>query len=179
MSASTLVDLQNTCQRAVSIQGDFVLSGAAVFPCSGAVIGQIVDLLHADTYCNLFVCGISASGQLRAQVQCSDTATSGSMTDPISGLTDRPGAFASGGILWINSGGTTGGLLNGLVSGEAIASGFFVAQGFIRVGRFARVNFLSGDFAAGALTAGFISQRKTTSSGGGFTLLPGSGTVSV
>jgi hypothetical protein len=179
VSASTLVDLQNTCQRGVSIQGSPVLSGAGVFPCSGAVIGQGIDLLHADTYCNLYVAGVSASGQLRAQVQCSDTDTSGSYTDPTSGLPQMPGAFSSGGILILNSGGTTGGLLNGLVSGEALASGFFVAQGFIRTGRFARVNFLSGDFAAGAITAGFISQFKTTGSGGGFTLLPGSGTVSV
>lgn len=177
MSASLTVDLGNTCQMDVSIQGTPVLSGALVAPCSGAIIGDGINMMNSDTYCNLFVAGYSTSGQLRVQVQCADSDVSGSYTDPMSGLTERPGAWQSGAILWINSGGAGGGLLGAGVSGQFLASGFTIAQGFIRTGTFVRANLLSGDFGGGPLTIGFISNLKTTGSGYGFTWAPGSGTA--
>lgn len=180
MSANLLVDLGNTCQIGVSITGTPVLSGALVAPCSGAVIGQGVDMLNADTYTNLFVMGFSASGQLRVQIQTSDTDVSGSYTDPTSGLAALPGRFQSGGLLWINSGGAGGGVFDTWVSGQqALASGFGGAQGFQRPHRYARANLLSGDFGAGPIVVGFIGNLRTTHSGTGFTFSPGSGTVSV
>lgn len=180
MSANLVVDLNNTCLMQTSIADGPVLSGSVTVPCSGAVIGNIVDLVNANTYCNLFAAGVSASGQLRLQVQCSDGTTSGSFTDPTSGYQTFPGAFQSGTILWINSGGGTGtGVLGTFTSGQCIASGFFVAQGFIRTGRYARVLALSGDFFAGGLTVGFISNQKWTGSGAGYTFSPSSGSITV
>lgn len=181
MSASLLVDLFSTCQAGVSIQGTPVLSGALVAPCSGAIIGQGIFMGNADTLCNLFVAGVSASGQLRVQVQCADSDVSGSYTDPTSGVPagSLPSSFSSGGLLWINSGGLLGGLLGAQISGQALASGFCTGASFIRTGTFVRANLLSGDFCAGPLTVGFFSQLRTVGSGGGFTLNPTSGTVNV
>jgi hypothetical protein len=152
-----------------------------IYAASGAVIGEIVDLKNANAFCNLFAAGrpVFTSGQLRLQIQTADATTSGSFTDPTSGLTNFPGHFASGGLLWLNSGQAGSGLLGGGVSGQNMQSGFFVFQGFQRVGRYARVNVISGDFYAGTLTAGFVSQLKTTGSGHGFAYSPGSGSVSV
>src|SRR3954470_5896389 len=117
MSASLLVDLFNTCQVGVSINPPPLLSGAFSAPSSGAIIGQVINMANADTYCNLFACGTSASGLLRLQVQCSDSTASGTFTDPTSGLAQLPGAFSSGAILWVNSGGDNG-LLSPVVSGQ-------------------------------------------------------------
>lgn len=185
MSASLVIDLGNTAQMSVSIGLGGAGSGL-IYPASGAVIGQSISLRNADTFCNLFAAGnaVFTSGQLRLQVQCSDTDTSGNFTDPTSGLpsTAFPTSFQSGGILWLNSGGTggsSGGLFGGFVSGQAIQSGWAVAGGFQRPFEFARVNVLSGDFYAGTLVAGFISQYRTTGSGGGFSYSPSSGTVNV
>lgn len=177
LSANTVVDIGNTCQFQMSIVGN-VQSGGPPSPCSGAVIGLSCDMIHSDTYCNLVVVGASSSGQLRVQVQCSDTDTSGTYTDPTSGLASFPGAFTSGGLLFINSGGAGNGLLGPFTSGQAIASGFGQAQAFQRTGRFTRANLLSGDFGAG-VSVGFISQYKTTGSGGGFTWSPQSGPATV
>lgn len=180
MSASLLVDLYNTTSQDVSIVGTPVQSGAIVTPCSGAVVGAGVDMIDANTYCNLFVTGYTASGQLRVQVQTAASDVSGNYTDPTSGLAAFPGAFVSGGILWINSGGTGGGIFQAWASGQqAVASGFFAAQGFQRPARFARAVLLSGDFATGPITVGFISQLKTTGSGGGASMSPSSGAVQV
>lgn len=179
MSASYLVDLGSTTQMAVSIQDGPILSGSITAPCSGAIIGQGINMINSDSYCNLFVAGVTASGQLRVQVQSSDTDTSGTYTDPTSGLPNLPGAFQSGGLLWINSGGLLGGVLGSGTSGQYVASGFATSQAFLRPGTFARANLLSGDFAVGGFTIGFISQLKTTGSGGGFSFQPSSGTVNV
>lgn len=164
----------------MSIQDIPFLSGGSVFVGSGATVGQGIDLLHADTYCNLFAAGVTQSGKLRLQVQCSDTDVSGNYTDPTSGMAQLPGAFQSGAILWINSG-QDNGILGVQVSGQSVASGWAVAQGFVRTGRFARVIALAEATAqyGGGLAAGFISNLKTTGSGGGFTMLPGSGAVNV
>ena len=179
MSASLTVDLGNSCQSDVSINGTTILSGSLVAPCSGAIIGDSINMINADTYCNVFVAGTSSSGQLRVQVQCADADTSGLYTDPTSGLAAFPGAFESGGILRLNSGGAGGGLLGAATSGQYLASGFFVAQGFLRTGTFVRANLLSGDFGGGPICVGFISNLKTTGSGGGFSYSPTSGVVNV
>lgn len=181
MSANLIVDLGNTAQIGVSIQDNPVLSGSLVAPASGAIIGQGIFMGNADTFCNLFAAGVSASGQLRLQVQCSDTDVSGNYTDPTSGLAQFPGIFQSGGILWINSGGVGNGVLGAQVSGQCVASGWAAAQGFQRTGVYARINVLSEGAAqyAGGLVAGFISQLRTTGSGGGFSYSPTSGVVNV
>ena len=175
MSANLLVDLGATCQSHISI-----FSGT-IFAASGGVIGQPGHLGNADTFCNLFAMGtpVFTSGQLRLQVQTSDSDVSGNYTDPTSGLATFPSFFKSGGILWLNSGQLGTGVLGAGVSGQNIQSGFAVGAGFVRNGTFARVNVISGDFFAGTLTAGFISQLRTTGSGGGFTLAPSSGVVAV
>lgn len=180
MSASLLVDLGNTCQMGVSIQDTALLSGSFIANGSGTIIGQTVDMLNADTYTNLYGAGVSASGRLRLQVQVSDSDTSGNFFDPTSGFSQLPGAFQSGTILWINSG-LDNGTLGPIISGHCIASGWMEAQGFIRPGRYARVNVLSEASAqyAGALNAGFIGNYRTTGSGGGFSFSPSSGSVNV
>lgn len=176
MSANLVVDLQ-ACQMGLSIYS------GNIWAASGGTIGLVVDLINADTYCNVVAAGtpIFTSGLLRLQVQTADATTSGSFTDPTSGLPSSalPTVFRSGGMIWVNSGGALGGVLNGAVSGQYIQSGFMFGAGFLRNGRYARINVVSGDFYAGTLTAGFVSQYKTTGSGGGFSLAPGSGTVSV
>lgn len=184
-SANLIVDLGNTALQGVSISAVPLLSGGALFPCSGALVGAGIDMNNADTFCNLEIQGTAPSGQLRIAVQCADTDTSGSYTDPTSGLPVMPGPFSSGGVLFINSGGAGGGTIGqAFASGlsgftQAIASGFAVAAGFQRTGRFVRGVALSGDFFAGPGFVSFISQLRTTGSGGGSTQSPGSGTVSV
>jgi hypothetical protein len=178
-SANLVVDIGGTCQFQPSLQSGNGISGQ-VCGLSGVVVGLSVDLLHADTFCNIWVAGqpVLGSGNLVIGVQNSDTDTSGNYTDPTSGLPQLPTYFASGGNLWINSG-STGGILNsGAVSGFSFNSGFIQFAAFQRTGRYARLLFNSG-FYIGSLQAGFVSQYKTTGSGGGFSLSPTSGSVSV
>lgn len=146
---------------------------------SGVSIGTPIFMGNANGFDNLYVMGqaVLSSGPLLLQVQCSDTDTSGTYTDPTSGLAQLPTYFSSGGILIINSG-STGGILNGLASGQAVLSGFAQGAAFQRPQTFVRVNMLSG-FFIGNVQAGLISQLRTTGSGGGTTQAPGSGTVSV
>lgn len=170
MSANLLVDLGGTALSRTTIVSN-VLSG--VFPCSGAIVGVGVDLNNANTYCNLTVAGVSQSGRLQVAVQCSDTDVSGSYTDPTSGLAQLPTSFASGGVFVLNSG--LGNTPEGVAftSGmQSIASGFYSAAAFQRTGRFARAILLSGDFFAGGVSVGFVSQLRTTGSGGGFSWQP-------
>lgn len=178
--ASHLIDLGGSCQI------EYTLGSGVVFAASGGTIGKTVDLLNADGYCNVLglAMPVTTSGQLRLQVQVGDAATSGSLTDPTSGLPAAalPQGFSSGGIIFVSSGGgggQSGGVLNGAVSGQYIASGVGFAAGFIRIGRYARVNVVSGDFYNGSLAVALVSQYKTTGSGAGFSLSPGSGSVSV
>jgi hypothetical protein len=184
MSANLVVDLGNTClmDNTLPPNTGSVGSGGVVDAFrSGIMIGASVDMLHADTFCNLLVQGYCAtSGPLVLQVQTSDTDVSGNYTDPTSGVSQFPTTFQSGGLLYIGlSGNTQPGIFNsGFVSGQAILSGFACAAAFQRLGRFARVNMLSG-FYAGPLQVTFISNYKTTGSGGGFSYSPGSGTINV
>ena len=181
-SANLIVDLNGTAQLGASLPGAGLTSTPSGLLCglSGTVIGQSVDMIYSDTFCNVVVQGqaVLNSGPLVLQVQCSDTDVSGKYTDPTSGLAQLPTWFSSGGLLILNSGGD-GGLNQTFVSGQSLLSGFHIAAGFQRPQRFARVNFYSGFGTAnqyvGTLTAGFISQYRTTSSGGGQTQSPGSG----
>lgn len=212
--ANLMVDLGNSCQMGLSIVNDMGGAGTAsplspqgsgtqVCNLSGTIIGQTVDMLNSDTYCNLFAAGLSLSGggQLRLQVQVADADVSGQFTDPTSGFVagafpnnytvgyglQAPGGFSSGGVLFINSGGGTpatftgaGGTAGG--SGSFLLSGFVGAAGFIRNGRYARVNLLVETVASGwggTLVAGFIAQQRTTGLSGGTTQSPGSGAISV
>jgi len=191
MSANLVVDLGQTTIQAASIvagggglgvmSGQIGITSGLVNVCSGGIVGQGVNLGQSDTYCNLVVAGqlINGSGQLRIAVQTSDTDTSGNYTDPTSGLPTFPTSFSSGGILFLNSGGLGSGVLGGGTSGQAAQSGFFTCAAFQRVGTFARAVALSGDFYVGPLSVGFISNLRTTGSGGGQTQSPGSGGVNV
>lgn len=193
-SASLVVDVGGTCLTypSLPVGASGTLSGG-VFSSSGTLVGQTVDMLHANSFTNLQICGLSlnTSGQCQIQVQVSDTDTSGNFTDPTSGMTlsssggSMPTWFASGGILWLNSGGLLGGTLQGAVnaggglagaagtsgtpnSGYFITSGFTVAAGFTRQARFVRANVLSGGFYVGPLHLSFLGNLRTTGSGGGF-----------
>jgi len=181
VSASYLVDLGNTTGP------QFAATAGSFFPASGANVSNIVDMLNYNTFTNLLVGGIwqFPSGQLRIQVQTSDDTVSGNFTDPTSGLAAFPTVFQSGGQLFFNSGGGGSGGLFGLnTSGQSFFSGFIAAAGFQRPQRYARVVVpASGPNAleVGQLNGviGFVSQLKTTGSGGGFTLAPSSGAINV
>lgn len=162
MAASLIVDLGPAAVHLPSI------NVVNAFPCSGAVIGDVVDMKEANTFTNMyFVHSITQSGLLRLAIQTSDATTSGSFTDPTSGLARFPTNIQSGGLVWINSGTTT------------LKSGDLDFVGFQRPHRYARVIALSGDFFQAVLGAGFVGQRRTTISGAGFTYSPQSGVVNV
>ena len=131
---------------------------------------------------------------------------SGTFTDPTSGLAAFPNNISSGGIWWVNSGlysvvqggglsgtmnvGTFGAGIDNIFNGmgpnglplsgswPAMGSGGIAFSAFQRPSRFARLNVLSGA-AAVSVIAGFVANLRTTGSGGGFTLSPGSGAVNV
>ncbi len=182
MSANLVVDLFNTCQMMPSLPGAAALSPSGFFDgLSGVLVGNSVDLINADTFCNVYVAGNSVtSGPLRVGVQCSDTDTSGLYTDPTSGLQIMPTNFSSGGWLIIGQSGATPGIFNpgDSTSGQFFLSGFLAAAAFLRPQRFARLILGSG-FQDGPLQAGFISQYRTVGSGGGFSFSPSSGAVNV
>lgn len=178
MSANLVVDLRNTTDRAVSLA---VTSG------TDTTVGAVVDLLNANTWCNVFVNGRN-SGPLPIFIQTSDSTTSGSFTDPTSGLPTSVfpinGAIVSGGIFWANSGLYASG--NSSPAAPVNNAPLFCSGGtdyaaFQRPHRYARLICTSGNasLASVPFTAGFVSQKKVTGSGAGFSLLPGSGSVSV
>jgi hypothetical protein len=172
MSANGLVDAAGSLDYRASV---VVGSG------SNLIVGQIVDLLHANNNCNIFVAGGFGSGVIEVQVQTSDALTSGSFSDPTSGLPVFPSNLVSGGKFFANS----GILASGVSLRSAVASGapLFASGGidfghFQRPHRYARLIWNSGVFPNYAV-AGFISAKKTTGSGGGTTQSPGSGSVNV
>lgn len=180
MSANLLVDIGATGDFATSIGS---AAGVASTPASGEIIGQIVDLLPSNTYTNVFVAGGPNSGQLGIQIQTSDSTTSGSFTDPTSGLPAGalPSFLVSGGIMWVNSGLWASGYTpttSVINNAPNFCSGGVAFGAFQRPHRYARLIALSGGFTAPVM-AGFVSQLKVTGSGGGFSYSPGSGTVNV
>ena len=176
MSANLVVDIGNTCDYRPSV---------AVGSGSDLTVGVIVDLMHANTYTNIFVAGAAGSGAIELRVQTSDSLTSGSFTDPTSGhpagtfpISER---IVSGGVFWANSGlWTSGGVsLTAPVNNAPLfCSGGTMFGAFQRPHRYARLLYNSGAFP-NFLTAGFIGNKRTTGSGGGFTYNPTSGTVNV
>ncbi|MCC6425107.1 MAG: hypothetical protein IT447_16660 [Phycisphaerales bacterium] len=178
MSASYLVDLGGTSNlNYVGGTSIAPANGVGSTPASGVIIGQPVDLLFANTFCNLLVVGgVSQSGSFQVAVQTSDSTASGSFTDPTSGMPSAafPTSFLSGGISIVNSGAS--------VSGSPFNSGINWAAGFQRPGRYARAVILSGNLTNAPVWVGFVSQMKVTGSGAGFTWSPansGTNTITV
>lgn len=179
-SAGLVVDLGNTCQSLPSLPGAVTQSPSGqLCGLSGILVGDIIDMRDSDTLCNVYMAGtaVLSSGPAIIQVQTADATTSGTFTDPTSGLGRLPSVFQSGGNIWLNSG-SFAGIYGSGTSGQFVTSGFCAFASFQRPHRYARLLFNSG-FYIGPLQAGFVSQLKTTGSGGGFTFAPGSGTVSV
>jgi len=177
--ASLLVDVGNT----VDHPGSFAsLSGAT------AVAGTPVDMMHADTYTGLWVAAAGGlSGVLPIFIQTSPDTVSGNFTDPTSGLAlsvfPIGNRIASGGLFYANSGlyasGNQSPSNNKLDNAPILCSGGIVFASFQRPHRYARLCFSGLALGAEIITAGFIGQKRVTGSGGGFSLSPGSGTVSV
>ncbi len=172
MSANLVVDIANTCDYRSSVT---VGSG------SNLIVGQIVDLMHANTYCNVFCAAGIGSGEIVLRVQTSDATTSGTFTDPTSGLDvdDLPVNVSSGGQLFMNSGLWSSGnwsLTSVVDSAPLFCSGGIQFGAFQRPHRYARLILVSGPFL-NAITAGFVSQKRTTGSGAGFAWSPQSGTT--
>jgi hypothetical protein len=173
MSASLLVDFAQTLNYRVSVRQG---SGGG-----GPIIGEIIDCLHANTYTNVVVQGGPSSGSFPVQIQTSDALTSGSFTDPTSGLAALPVNVLSGGLLVVNSGlWASGGISPAPPVNNAplFCSGNVFAGAFQNPHRYVRLNLLSGAFAS-EISAAVVGNKRTIGSGGGFTFSPGSGVVNV
>lgn len=173
MSANLIVDLGATCDYKSSVN---VGSG------SNFTVGQVCDLLGANTYCNVSVNGLLfGSGLIEVRVQTSDSTASGTFTDPTSGLAALPSFLASGGVMFANSGLFVSGYssLSAPVNNAPLfCSGGVQYGAFQRPHRYARLLLNSGAYP-NPIQAGFISNKKTIGSGAGFTYAPGSGSVDV
>jgi len=184
MSANLIVDINGSCmfQNSLIPPSGGVMAGLSGVA-QGYTVGASCDLLHANTACQVAITGVPLfNSGLIIGVQCADSDVSGQYTDPTSGYAQFPSWFSSGANLWINSGGTGGVNNSGAQSGFIFQSGF-VAYAFLqRTQRFIRAIFppnTSGNYYAGSLNVSFVSQYKTTGSGGGYTLSPTSGPVNV
>lgn len=176
MSASLVVDLGNTCDFRPSV---IVASG------SDLTVGNIVDLLGADTNTQVFVAAgpVGGSGIIEVRIQTADVTTSGDFSEPTSG---KPaGSFntkvTSGGVFFTNSGLYASGYSSPSApvdDAPLFCSGGIDFAHFQRPHRYARLILNSGSFP-GPIIAGFLGQKLTVGSGGGFTLAPGSGSVNV
>lgn len=173
-----IVDIANTTDFGVSVQS---------FSGTDDAIGRIVDLANAHINTNVFVNVVGGlSGVLPIRLQTSDLTTSGSFTDPTSGLPAFPvqGRVSSGGVFWANSGLYASG--NSTPYALAADAPLFCSGGtawasFQRPHRYARAILTSGTaaIAAAIVTVGFMGQKIGGVSGGGFTLAPSSGTINV
>ncbi len=170
----------STCQVTPSIAPN---AGISSTPSSGTFIGQVVDIINANTFTNVLVTGGPGSGPFQVQVQSSDATTSGSFTDPTSGLAVFPTNFLSGGLMWVNSGlwasGTPYGPVSAISGSPYFSSGGAWAGGFQCPQRYVRVNLTSGNAFPAEITASIVKQQRTTGSGGGQSQLPGSGAINV
>ncbi len=170
-SASLTVDLATTDHRVSVAVGSGI----------NLVVGEIIDLLHSNTYCNVFAAGGAGSGAIALRVQTSDTTNSGDFTDPTSGLADLPQGISSGGIFYANSGLWASGsqsLSAPVNNAPLFCSGGFQTAQFICNGRYARLINVSGVFP-NHLTAGFIHQKRTTASGVGSSHSPSATTFTI
>lgn len=172
MSANTVVDIAQTCDYQASVS---LGSG------SNLVVGGIVDLMQANTFCNVYCAGGGGSGAIQLYIQTSDSTTSGSFVDPTSGLTagQFPVNVASGGTFWVNSGLWNSGnysMSSPVNNAPLFCSGGIMFGAFQRPQQYARLINVSGVFPA-AFSAGFVSAKKATGSGAGFSWQPQSGTT--
>jgi hypothetical protein len=177
MSANLIVDLGGTALMGVSIGP---LAGVGGTPASGIIVGQPLDFNNANTFCNVVAAGTGTSGLFRVMVQTSDTNTSGSFTDPTSGLAQLPTSFLSGGILIVGSGSL--GFASGVPLSGNMSSGGMQAAAFQRPHQYVRAIVMSGNANNHPVTVAFVSQLRTTGSGPGFTWAPqnsGSNTINV
>lgn len=176
MAADMIVDLFSAADSRTSIAA---ASG------TDFTVGAIVDFQQAHVNTQVW-CAPAAggSGVIELRIQTSDATTSGSFTDPTSGLPTsvfNNQCVKSGGILFLNSGlFVSGNSMRTAVVNNAplFCSGGIDGSWFQRPHRYARLLLNSGTYP-NAVTAGFLCQKHQTSSGGGFTLAPGSGTVNV
>ncbi|RJQ24630.1 hypothetical protein C4577_07625 [Candidatus Parcubacteria bacterium] len=173
MSANLVVDIANTCDYRASIS-----MGSGI----NLTVGEIVDLMHANTYCNVWCAGGAGSGVIQLRIQTSDTTTSGSFTDPTSGLPQMPVNVESGGTFWVNSGLWVSGnysVTAPVADAPQFCSGGIAFGAFQRPHQYARLISVSGPFP-NWFVAGFVSNKRTTGSGGGFSWQPlAAGSVNV
>ena len=174
MSASYVVDVRNGCDYQGSVN---VGSG------SNLIVGEIVDLLHANTFCNVYCAGGANSGIIQLQIQTADATTSGTFTDPTSGMDvdDLPPGVVSGGQVYFNSGLFASGnfsMTAPINNAPAFCSGSIQFAAFQRPHRYARLLTVSGGYTS-YFAAGFVTQKRVTGSGGGQSQSPGSGVVNV
>ncbi len=177
--ASYTIDIGNTTQYTPTISA---VTGVDSSPSSGVIVGRVVDLLHANAFCNVQVVGGPSSGVFRVQVQTSDTTTSGTFTDPTSGLAQMPTSFASGGVMFVNSGlwasGTFGRSMGGTVDQAPLfCSGGVAYAAFQRPHRYARALVMSGNQFDAPVSVAFVTQLKSPGSGAGFTFSPAGGSA--
>ena len=175
MSAGLVVDLFGSAQMVPSV---IVGSG------SDLLVGNIVDLAACgDEATNIFVAaGIGGSGAIEVRVQCSDSTTSGTFTDPTSGKPTSAffaNGVLSGGILIANSGLWNSGYNQPCApinNAPMFCSGGVYGAMFQRGQRYARLLYVSGPFP-GAIIAGFAEQKLVTGSGPGYATSPQSGGI--
>lgn len=168
-----------TALAGVSLPGAAVISPSGqLCGLSGMIVGDVVDLKDGNTNCNIFILAKAAaplSGAALISVQTSPDTTSGNFTDPTSGYAvgDLPSWISSGGIFRVGASGYPDSAAN-------VASGAIAFGHFVRPHRYARLTHAPGTSTfVGAVTAGFITNKRTIGSGGGFSFSPSSGSVSV
>ena len=179
--ASLLIDLENTVQQSTSIA---LTIGVGDTPASGVIVGQIVDMMHADANCNMQVTAGPVATAFFVKVQGADLSSgnqilSGNFTDPTSGFSVFPSQFLSGGRLCVNSGTVRSGGTDGapIDAAALFCSGGAYAGSFQRINRYVRAVIESGSAVAVPVMVSFLSQKITTTSGYGYTNLPMSGGI--
>ena len=157
------VDLANTLQIVPSIQA---AAGVGSTPASGVIVGMNGNLALSNEFTAVMASfGPSTSGQFQVQIQTSSGTTSGSFTDPTSGLQRMPTNLLSGGILVVNSG-------NGQASGGMLIGNFLRPADHDNV----RAIVMSGDQFNGPVNVQFGGWLKRTGSGFGTSQSPTAGT---
>jgi len=163
--ANLVIDIGSACRYGPSV------INASNPVNSGVVVGVGVDMLLADTLCNVCVtAGTSQSGVLSCSVQESDDNLSGSYTNvnTLSGTW----FWLSGGRFTVQSSGIG-------QSGTGLVSGFTQYAAFQRQRRYVRAVVESGGGWNSTLSITFASQLLYDGSGGGYSISPATGPVFV
>jgi len=165
--ANLIIDLANSTINGMSVLN----TSGSTLPSSGVNVGRAVDLLQANTLCNVATTyGNAASGFIGIQVQESDTNVSGNFVPVL--VFSGTWSWLSGGRFVLQSSGIG-------QSGTGPVSGGTLFNAFERRFRYVRAITESGGLWDAPVNVGFISQSKIDGSGGGFSFSPGSGVVSV